>query len=269
MPLIRYDAAAEFETKNMQLRIILLALLLASCGLKPYKMDIQQGNFITAEMRAQLKLGMSKTQVRYVLGTPLVNDPFHDNRWDYIYRLEHGGKITEQQRLTLHFSGNSLQSIDDGTRVVQADPVAAKVMPTISPAIVPAPDIPKVAAAKPDRETPLADPSTDVKDAVQAWAEAWSAKDLDQYFASYADTFKPVGLSKMAWRNQRKQRIDKPNEIVVTLADLKIKLGDDTHASATFTQDYRADAYRDTSRKILQLEKIDGTWLIVSEQTTK
>lgn len=121
----------------MCIRIILLTLLLASCGLKPYKMDIHQGNFITAEMRDKLKLGMSKQQVRYVLGTPLINDAFHGNRWDYVYRYEHGGKVVEQQRLTLNFLDNSLQSIDDGVQPVQSDPSVSKAMSATAPVAAP------------------------------------------------------------------------------------------------------------------------------------
>lgn len=101
----------------MRLNIILLSLLLASCGnlpiLSAYKMDIRQGNYVTKEMRDKLTLGMSRAQVSYVLGTPMISDAFHGNRWDYVYRLEHDGKMVEQQRLTLYFEGNNLVRIDD------------------------------------------------------------------------------------------------------------------------------------------------------------
>jgi len=76
-------------------------------------MDIRQGNFVTAEMRADLKVGMTMSQVRYVLGTPMISDVFHDNRWDYIYRLERGGKLVEQQGLTLYFESGTLSRIVD------------------------------------------------------------------------------------------------------------------------------------------------------------
>jgi hypothetical protein len=108
-----------------------------------------------------------------------------------------------------------------------------------------------------------------VKGAVQAWADAWSAKDAEQYFTSYADSFKPSGMSKSAWQAQREARMSKSKSIAVTLSDLKVKLSDDSHASATFVQHFRADAYQDKSQKILQLEKIDDAWLIVSEQVVK
>jgi outer membrane protein assembly factor BamE len=104
----------------MRFHLIIAALLLASCSgcsiphLTPYKMDIRQGNFVTPEMREKLKLGMSKQQVRYVLGTPLVIDAFHSNRWDYVYSLAQHGKPVEQQRLTLYFEGDNLVRIQDG-----------------------------------------------------------------------------------------------------------------------------------------------------------
>jgi outer membrane protein assembly factor BamE len=111
--------------KNMRLKIMLLSLLLASCGgiavpsLSPYKMDIRQGNYVTAEMRDKIKLGMSRAQVRYALGTPMISDAFHGNRWDYVYRLEQSRKLVEQQRLTLYFEGENLVRIDDSGLVVK------------------------------------------------------------------------------------------------------------------------------------------------------
>ena len=114
----------------MRAILILLSMLLSSCGgvagpLSLYKMDIRQGNFVTAEMREKLKLGMSRQQVRYVLGTPMVSDAFHGNRWDYVYLLEHRGKLVEQQRLTLYFDGDNLARIDDGAKPAQVAPASA------------------------------------------------------------------------------------------------------------------------------------------------
>lgn len=92
-------------------KILLLVLLLplAAC----YKMDIRQGNLLTPEMREKLKVGMNRTQVKMVLGTPLVMDPFHPERWDYYYRFEHNGKFVDQQRMTLYFNGDTLVRLDD------------------------------------------------------------------------------------------------------------------------------------------------------------
>lgn len=92
------------------------AILLAFGGCSsfyPYKMEIRQGNYISPEMSKKIKLGMSRQQVTSILGSPLVSDVFHANRWDYIYRFEEKGKLVEQQRLTLFFDGDFVSRIED------------------------------------------------------------------------------------------------------------------------------------------------------------
>ena len=63
-----------------------------------YKIDIQQGNVLTQEMVSQLKPGLTKDQVRFILGTPVLMDMFHANRWDYVYRFQKGGASTVEMR---------------------------------------------------------------------------------------------------------------------------------------------------------------------------
>ena len=111
----------------MRFILVIFSLMLASCsaGLTPYKMDIRQGNIVTPEMREKLKIGMTKQQVRYVLGTPAINDPFHGNRWDYVYRLEHGSNVVERQDMTLYFEGDNLARIEEGSKTVETAPVKA------------------------------------------------------------------------------------------------------------------------------------------------
>ncbi|HRH79691.1 MAG TPA: outer membrane protein assembly factor BamE [Thiobacillaceae bacterium] len=101
------------------LSLCLAASLLSGCGwsnpikrLGAHKIDIQQGNAVTSEMLAKLKPGMTPAQVRFVLGTPLVVDPFHDNRWDYVYQLEQGGKLKESRRVTVVFENDRLKGIE-------------------------------------------------------------------------------------------------------------------------------------------------------------
>jgi outer membrane protein assembly factor BamE len=72
----------------------------------PYKIDIQQGNFISQEDAAKLKEGMTKEQVRFVLGVPLLTDMFHDGRWDYLFRLQKGNGEISMNRLTVFFKEN-------------------------------------------------------------------------------------------------------------------------------------------------------------------
>lgn len=96
--------------KTFIFSVILAAALLAGCY---YKMDIQQGNVVTQDMVARLKPGMTKREVRYTLGTPLVQDPFHQSRWDYVYLLRRGqDKEPERRTLTLYFEGDRLARIE-------------------------------------------------------------------------------------------------------------------------------------------------------------
>lgn len=85
-----------------------LVLLTSGCNylpqVTPYRMEIQQGNFVTQDMLAQLKPGMTKEQVRFVLGTPLLVDPFHAERWDYVFsRTKENSQQLEQRRITVYF----------------------------------------------------------------------------------------------------------------------------------------------------------------------
>ncbi len=96
--------------------LLLTASLLALGGCSfflPYKMEIRQGNYVTPEMRKKIKVGMSRQQALGALGSPLVTDVFHANRWDYIYSFEAERKLVEQRRLTLYFDGDLVKSIDD------------------------------------------------------------------------------------------------------------------------------------------------------------
>lgn len=77
----------------------------------PYKIDIQQGNFVDEAMVDKLQLGMTRTQVKFIMGTPLVMDVFHANRWDYIYTYRKDGKLTEKRRVVLYFKGDVLENI--------------------------------------------------------------------------------------------------------------------------------------------------------------
>ncbi|MEJ2114762.1 MAG: outer membrane protein assembly factor BamE, partial [Gammaproteobacteria bacterium] len=77
-----------------------------------YKIDVQQGNALDAEMIAKVEIGMNKEQVRYVLGSPLITDSFHPNRWDYIYLFTPGYGEQERRQLTLTFDRNEVIDIN-------------------------------------------------------------------------------------------------------------------------------------------------------------
>ncbi len=92
--------------KFLILYIISIILLLSGCSV--YKVDVRQGNFVTQEMLNQLELNMPAKKVRFIMGTPLMVDVFHQQRWDYLYSFQAGGKERRQRRITLFFDENQL-----------------------------------------------------------------------------------------------------------------------------------------------------------------
>jgi outer membrane protein assembly factor BamE len=82
--------------------------------LTPYKVEVVQGNVVTKEQAAQVKPGMSRAQVRDVLGSPLLTDPFHLNRWDYVFTIRRPGAEPQQRRVVVLFDGETMKSIDAG-----------------------------------------------------------------------------------------------------------------------------------------------------------
>ena len=98
--------------KNLIIITLLSSLFLAIYGCSPHRIDIQQGNKIKPEVLASLKTGMNRQQVVYLLGTPLLQDAFHQNRWDYIYYIKPGNDDAMQSRVTLFFEGDKLVNID-------------------------------------------------------------------------------------------------------------------------------------------------------------
>jgi outer membrane protein assembly factor BamE len=99
-------------------RVVLLSLtslLLAACSSLPvpqfpgvYKIPIAQGNIITQDMIDKLEPGMTPRQVIFVMGSPLVRDPFNQDRWDYVYNYQPGGGVRGQERITLYFENEQL-----------------------------------------------------------------------------------------------------------------------------------------------------------------
>ena len=96
-----------------RLLVILIAIsVLTACGSSPlrfpgvYRIDIPQGNIITQEHVDQLRPGLTKRQVNFIMGTPLIQDTFNQNRWDYIYSYQPGGGERGQERLSIFFDEN-------------------------------------------------------------------------------------------------------------------------------------------------------------------
>ena len=120
----------------------LVLLFLAACSSTsftsylptPYKLDIQQGNVITQDMMAKLKPGMTKSQVRFILGSPPITDMFHTNRWDYVYILKAGGKVKEERKLTLFFDNDQLTRVaGDVVPATKEDKAAEDAKPAKAP----------------------------------------------------------------------------------------------------------------------------------------
>ncbi|MGI9288891.1 MAG: outer membrane protein assembly factor BamE [Pseudomonadales bacterium] len=94
--------------------IICLGLSIGGCSslIFPgvYRIQVPQGNVITEEMVAKLKPGMTRRQVRFVMGTPLIEDTFNKDRWDYVYTVRRARKVTKQAKISLVFDGDRLVS---------------------------------------------------------------------------------------------------------------------------------------------------------------
>ncbi|MDQ8023495.1 MAG: outer membrane protein assembly factor BamE [Moraxellaceae bacterium] len=107
-----------FQTISTFLRraatFVCMSVALTACsGTQwPYKIDVRQGNYVTQEMLAQLKPGMTQEQVRFIMGSPLLIDTFRTDRWDYVYRFTPGKGPVEQRRVALFFADSKLSRVD-------------------------------------------------------------------------------------------------------------------------------------------------------------
>ena len=79
---------------------------------KPFRLDIAQGNYLTSDTLERVRPGMQRQEVRFILGSPLLLDPFHPNRWDYIFRFERGTGEAVTRRVTIHFEGDQVGRIE-------------------------------------------------------------------------------------------------------------------------------------------------------------
>lgn len=121
--------------------ISLLSLLLAGCNYTwipfTYRQDIHQGNVVTQEMVDQLRPGMTQRQVAYVMGAPLLIDPFHEERWDYLYSNQPGNDVRVQKNVTLIFKGDQLAQLQGDFRPGTLPSIELKKDSTISIPTIP------------------------------------------------------------------------------------------------------------------------------------
>jgi outer membrane protein assembly factor BamE len=92
--------------------------------ISPYRPDIQQGNFVSQEMLAQIKLGQTRDQVKFLLGTPLLTDVFHADRWDFPFYLARGNGELTTSRVTIYFKGDKVDKIDGGNLPTEREYIA-------------------------------------------------------------------------------------------------------------------------------------------------
>jgi outer membrane protein assembly factor BamE len=105
-----------------RLSVLLIPLFLSACFLVPHKVDVQQGNYVDQEMMSKLQLDMTRSQVLFVLGTPLVTDAFHPDRWDYVYLTGKAGDVDRRRGITVVFSENQLVRIEGDVVLLRAAP---------------------------------------------------------------------------------------------------------------------------------------------------
>jgi len=129
---------------------------------------------------------------------------------------------------------------------------------------------PATAAAPTAAESKAADASGDIAKTLDAWAAAWSKKNVKSYLAYYARDFQtPGGESRATWEAERAKRINKPGAILVSIEGLRITSEGADRASARFRQHYRSASLKTSSNKLLLLAKHDGKWLIQQERVGK
>jgi outer membrane protein assembly factor BamE len=99
--------------QKLLISTLLCASLVSACTV--HKLEIQQGNVVTPDMVEKLKPGMTTKQVKFVMGSPQLTDPFHKDRWDYLYTLRNNGETVAKKHLILYFDGDVLSRIVDQT----------------------------------------------------------------------------------------------------------------------------------------------------------
>ncbi len=133
--------------------ILVVCAALAGCGLV-HRIDVQQGNYVTQDSAARLRVGMTRAEVRQAIGTPLLADAFHANRWDYYFSNSQGGKREDSKRFSVYFQDDKVVSFGGNTQPPAPPPVNAAPTPTPTAAPTPAP----TSAPTPATPAPAATP---------------------------------------------------------------------------------------------------------------
>jgi tetratricopeptide (TPR) repeat protein len=143
---------------------------------------------------------------------------------------------------------------------------------TSSPTVTPVPAAVKAPEKAPEKaaekaEKPKQNPTQAITTMLNSWAEAWSNKNVGGYLSHYASDFKtPKGEPRGEWEKFRKERINAPKHIQVSVSAVKVSVKDDNHAQVTFRQHYKADTLNTSATKTLVLIKSGDKWLIQQER---
>ena len=113
------------------LAVLTACTALSGCGLV-YKIDVQQGNYVTEDNVAKLKNGMTRAEVKQLLGTPLLADVFHSSRWDYYFSNVKGGKAADRKRLTIVFQDEKVVSFSGTAQPPAPPPVGQPLAPSVT-----------------------------------------------------------------------------------------------------------------------------------------
>lgn len=127
-------------------------------ALTPYRVEIVQGNAITREKVAQVRPGMTRLQVRDILGSPMLADPFHADRWDYLFTIRRAGTAAQRRHVVAHFEGDALQRLEAPADLPSENEFVASIDPTRR-ATGPAPRLELSEAERAALPQPTAQPS--------------------------------------------------------------------------------------------------------------
>ncbi len=98
------------QKRLLVITLLITAMLTSGCV---YQAALSQGNLLDQEDVDQVEVGMTRGQIRFLLGTPMIDDPFHEDRWDYIYFLRIGNeKATFKRWISIHFDGDTVTQVD-------------------------------------------------------------------------------------------------------------------------------------------------------------
>lgn len=253
-----------------------LPLLATGCALlpEPHRIDITQGKVIKASAVEQLKPGMTKDQVQFLMGSPALQDIFNPDRWDYIHYVDKQGESLVNQRIALFFDGDQLKSASSedfsvahiNQATLAANTAPAKESPPPAQTSVEATAVSSNATQQAEQEP---SPEDQVTAAIEAWKTAWSQQDVSTYLGSYTQGYHTDKRSNKAWQAYRTRSLSKPKFIKIDIENLNISMLDDNTARAIFVQSYESNSYRDKVEKQLTLSKSSGEWKITYEKTLK